>query len=429
MQITFLTQYYAPEIGAPQRRLAHLAAAFRGRGHEVTVLTAMPSYPKGKVYPGYGGFRRVEELSDIRVVRTFIYPSQSAKLLPRLANYFSFVGSSLALGGWELRASDYIVTESPPLFLGMSGVLLAQWKRARLVFNVSDLWPESAVRVGVLQPGLALSLAERLEGFLYRHSWLVTGQSRSIIDDIAARFPSVPTRLLSNGVDTTQFRPAGTSAPSHAQLHERAPCVAVYAGLHGLAQGLDQIVEAMALLGCRTGLDVFLLGDGPTKAVLIERARAASLSNVHFLDAIPGDQMPGWLAGADIAIVPLKMYIPGAVPSKLYEAMAAGLPVVLVATGEPADIVNRHKAGLTVEPGDVAGLARALETLASSPDLRREFGQNGRRAAERHYDRNVISATFVQYLEEQLTTADKPAPAGHKRSFGVNTSRMPPSVR
>ena len=402
MKVAILTQYYAPEIGAPQRRLGHLAGAFRRRGHDVTVLTAMPSYPKGRVYEGYGGLLRVDRMNDVRVVRTFIYPSQSASLLPRLANYFSFVASSVLLGGWKLDRCDYLITESPPLFLGASGFALSRWKRARLIFNVSDLWPESAVRVGVLKPGWMLAASEWLEAFCYEHSWLVSGQSQSIIDNIAKRFPSLRTRLLSNGVDTTQFQPRGGTGRSHAQLHESAGCAAVYAGLHGLAQGLEQIVDAASLLDGNTDLTVFLLGDGPTKASLVERARAASLSNVRFLDAVPADEMPGWLAGGDIAIVPLKTYIPGAVPSKLYEAMATGLPVILVATGEPADIVRRHDVGITVEPGDVAGLAEALRTLAANPARRRELGQNGRRAAEKFYDRNVISAAFVQYLEDEL---------------------------
>ena len=397
MQVTILTQYYAPEIGAPQRRLGHLAGAFLARGHRVTVLTAMPSDPRGRVYDGYGGLLRVELLDGVRVVRTFVHPSQSASLFPRLANYFSFAGSSVLLGGWKIGPCDYVLTESPPLFLGASGVAVSRWKGARLIFNVSDLWPESAVRVGVLKPGWMLAASERLEAFCYRHAWLVTGQSQTIIDSVATRFPAVPTRLLSNGVDTKQFRPATDATP-----RSGARCAAVYAGLHGLAQGLDQIVDAAALLVGKADIDVLLLGDGPTKASLVERARSRSLTNVQFLDSIPSDRMPGWLARGDIAIVPLKAFIPGAVPSKLYEAMAVGLPVILVASGEPAEIVKRHRVGIVVEPGDVNGLAEALRALASDPALRRELGRNGRLAAERHYDRNVISAAFVDHLEHEL---------------------------
>ncbi len=402
MNVAILTQYYPPEIGAPQRRLSHLAAGLVNRGHRVTVLTALPNYPTGKIYTGYGGAVRREERDGIGIVRTWIYPTQSAGLVRRLANYFSFVFSSLILGGLRLGRCDYLFTESPPLFLGITGYLLSRWKRARWIFNVSDLWPESAVRIGMVRPGLALRMSEWLESFCYNHAWLVTGQSQSILASIQARFPHVRTYLFSNGVDALRFRPDSVDAEALARLRENGNCVALYAGLHGLAQGLNQLVDAAEMIQPSPKLQIFLLGDGPTKSQLVQDVEARRLSNIHFLDPIPALQMPGWLATADIALVTLKTYIPGAVPSKLYEAMAAGKPVVLVASGEPAEIVNQHRAGIVVEPGDITGLADALQRLAANPALRRELGANGRRAAEQYYDRNVIVDQFAQFLEEQL---------------------------
>ena len=148
MKIAFLTQYYPPEIGAPQNRLSQLAARFAHSGHDVSVLTAMPNYPEGKTHPGYKGVLRRERLDGVSVIRTYIYPTQSAGYVRRLTNYFSFVVSS-ALGGMALLTrADYLFVESPPLFLGLTGFLLSRVKRMRLIFNVSDLWPESAVRLG-----------------------------------------------------------------------------------------------------------------------------------------------------------------------------------------------------------------------------------------------------------------------------------------
>src|SRR5271155_2398388 len=141
MKLTILTQYYPPEIGAPQARLSHLAACLVDAGHRVTVLCAMPNYPTGKIYPGYGGWMRRECQGLLEALRTFIYPVQSVALLPRLASYFSFVGSSAVLGGLLLEPSDYLLVESPPLFLGLAAVWLSWLKHARLIFNVSDLWP------------------------------------------------------------------------------------------------------------------------------------------------------------------------------------------------------------------------------------------------------------------------------------------------
>jgi glycosyltransferase involved in cell wall biosynthesis len=403
MRIGILSQYYPPETGAPQARLSDLAKRFVSRGHDVTVLTAMPNYPRGKVFPGYGGLLRRERLDGVSVARTWIYPTQSVGFVKRLWNYFSFVLSSLLAGPFVFGKLDYLITESPPLFLGIAGFVLSRIARARWIFNVSDLWPESAVRLGVLREGLGLRAAEALEAFCYRHAWLVTGQSREILEDIRRRFPSVPTYHLSNGVDTEMFSPDKRSAEVRRDLlggRDDAACLAVYAGLHGIAQGLDQVLDAATLV--RHGpLRIVLIGDGPEKARLERHSRELRLSNLRFLDTRTREAMPELMASADVAIVPLKLPLPGAVPSKLYEAMGAGAAVVLVADGEAASVVRESGAGVVVTPGDVRGLAGALEKLAADAELRGELGRAGRSAVLDRFDRKTIAARFIGHLEER----------------------------
>jgi glycosyltransferase involved in cell wall biosynthesis len=374
----------------------------------------MPNYPAGRVFKGYSGFLRRETIDGVKVIRCWIFPSQSVGIFARMASYFSFVLSSLLAGLFCLPRAEYLITESPPLFLGITGYLLSRFKRARLVFNVSDLWPESAVRLGVIGPGPALAMAERLEAFCYRKSWCVTGQSREIVADIARRFPGVRTYHLSNGVDPDLFRSVTRSEERRARLAPGAEVVAVYAGLHGIAQGLDQILEAAALLPPATRLGIALVGEGPEKQRLIRRAAEMGLQNVRFLDPLPHAEMPAVLASADIAIITLKTALPGAVPSKLYEAMAASLPVLLAADGEPAGILRQCDAGIAVAPGNPRAMADALSTLALDRSLRLRLGENGRRAAEGRYNRNAISAQFLQFLESQAATvpaAGVPAPS------------------
>lgn len=404
IHLGILTQYYPPEIGAPQSRLSDLARRLVERGHKVVVVTAMPNYPLGRRYNGYGGLGCREELEGAVVWRSYIYPTKSVATLQRLFHYFTFVLSSLLVGVTRLRRLDYLMTESPPLFLGLTGFLLARLKRARWIFNVSDLWPETAVRLGVVREGWALSAARRLESFCYRKAWVVTGQSREILEDIERRFPRVRTYHLSNGVDTSLFRPERRSAAARARLLESAAgdqvaCVAVYAGLHGTAQGLDQILAAVARLDGRGPLTVFI-GDGPEREALIRRKEELRLDRVRFLDPLPREEIPALLASADIALVPLKVPLPGAVPSKVYEAMASGVPVLLVANGEAADIVRSAGAGLVVAPGDIDGLADGLRRLANNVSERRTMGEAGRRAAVAQFDRRQIAARFLRYLEE-----------------------------
>lgn len=401
MHFVIHTQYYPPEVGAPQTRLSELAQRMVARGHRVTVLTAMPNYPTGKIHRGYSGLVRREKRGGVRVLRTFIYPTQKADFLHRLSNYFSFVFSSAIFGALLLPSCDYLLTESPPLFLGPAGALLAKLKGARFIFNVSDLWPESAVQLDLLRRGSKLHrLAEKIEAFCYARAWLVTGQSKSILQDIEKRFPSQRTFHLSNGADTKRFAPQLRSEYSRAQLAPKENAnrpLALYAGLHGLAQGLEQILDAAEKLG--ETCDFVLIGDGPQKAALQEQAARQNLSNVTFLPSRPSREIPPLVASADIVLITLKSLITGAVPSKLYEAMASGVPVVLAASGEAADIVREGEAGLVVAPGDTVGLRAAIQTLADDADLRQRLGENGRRVATQHFDRDQIAARFIDFLE------------------------------
>ncbi len=403
MKFAILTQYYPPEIGAPQRRLSSLARHFIDAGHSVQVLTAMPNYPRGRVYDGYGGMVHTEEIDRARVVRTFVYPTQRTDFVHRLSSYFSFVLSSAVVGTARLEKPDFLMVESPPLFLGLAGRWLAGMKRTKLIFNVSDLWPESAVRLGLVRDGgLTHRLSNVLEASCYRSAWMVTGQSREIVQSVADRFPRVRTYLLSNGVDCEAFGADRATERARASLGAAGRCLTLYAGLHGIAQGLPQLLDAAALLREESGPEFVLLGDGPVKRDLMEQARERSLPNVRFLDPRPAGELPPLLAAADILIVPLGVGIPGAVPSKLYEAMASGRPVLLVAGGEPADIVRSHGAGLVVAPNDIAGLASALRRLRDDPALRAELGANGRRAAERYFDRREIARRFMAELDAAM---------------------------
>ena len=408
MRVTILTQYYPPEIGAPQARLSELASALVRRGHAVTVLTAMPSYPRGRIHAGYGGFVRRERLNGVQVIRTPIFPTQRPDFLSRLANYFSFTCSAGFLGTFLLRRCDYLIVESPPLFLGLAGLWLSWRTRAAMVFNVSDLWPESAVRLGVVRTGsVGHRLAQWLERFCYRHAALVSGQTKTIIQNIAERFPRCRTYHFSNGVNTRSFHPDRRTTAARAVFgaNEAGACVALYAGLHGLAQGLDRVLDAAETLRADAKLRLVLVGDGPAKEKLVQHARDRGLSNVRFLDPLPRDQVPPLVAAADILVVPLATHLPGATPSKLYEAMASGRPVVLVAGGEPAAFVRDQRVGIVVAPGDSRGLVEALRTLSADAALRQELGANGRRTAERLFDKLDIDNAFIEYLEHNQRAA------------------------
>jgi len=401
VKVAILTQYYPPEIGAAPVRLSALARALVSRGHRVTVLTAMPNYPTGRLQPGYGGMCRRELQDGVSVIRSFVYPTQRTAFAHRMTNYLSFVVSSAVVGTFLLHELDYLIVESPPPFLGLTGIWLSRLKRTRMVFNVSDLWPESPVQLGALRRhSAAHRLSEWLERLCYGQAWAVSGQSHEIVADISGRFPHCRTFRLSNGVDTETFRPDRATTAARQLLGGDGRCLVLYAGLHGIAQGLELVLEAAEHLSPESGVSVVLMGDGPQKAPLVRRAEERPIGAVRFLDPRPHAEMPAILAAADVALVPLARPIHGAVPSKLYEAMSSGRPVVLIAEGEAAQIVRKHAAGLVVRPGDAAGLACALRTLAADAELRSWMGANGRAAAIREFDRTRIAERFIEFLEQ-----------------------------
>jgi glycosyltransferase involved in cell wall biosynthesis len=390
INILIHTQYYPPEIGAPQSRLSELAQGLNKKGFQVSILTAMPSYPTGKLFPGYSGLFFNEEIDGITIYRSYTYPTQSVKFIKRLLNYFSFVFSSLIRGVF-LKDIDIIFTESPPLFLGVAGYLLSKLKKAKWIFNVADLWPESIAELGLVdKKSYIYKFSQYIEGFFYRNAVLVTGQTKTILKYINYRYPKVATYHLSNGVIPENYRGTKQSYSKNILI--------MYAGLHGIAQGLDLILETAKQLLSFTEIEFQLIGEGPTKSGLINQAQNENITNVKFMDPVPKNKIPELLANADILIVPLKTQLTGAVPSKLYEAMAAGKPVILIAEGEAAEIVTDAKCGVLVVPGDNDGLKNAIIQLSKNPQDRKFMGENGRNYVIQNYNRNVIVENFIDRL-------------------------------
>jgi len=417
MRIVFLTQYYPPEVGAPQTRISELVKGFVDRGHQVVVMTGMPNYPTGRIHPGYGGLLMRQQERNITTIRTWLYPTQQADFMRRMANYLSFTLSSGFFGTVIMPKADYLFVESPPLFLGLSGLWLARIHRARMIFNVSDLWPESVVHVGTItRESMLYKAAERLEARLYKKAWLVTGQSKTIVGNITARFPTVRTFHLSNGADTRRFHPDRADPEIRRMLAPKGEFVVLYAGLHGLAQGLHQVLEAAEQMSEEPGCRFVFVGDGPEKRSLVEQARRLGLANVRFLDPVTAKDMPGLVASADATIIPLRSDIPGAVPSKLYEAMASARPVIYVAEGEGAEIVRGCNAGIVVGPGDVQAIAGAVRALVQDPAMCAHLGSNGRRAVEAEYDRTRIADRFVDFLEQGSQSSWKGSMEGRPNS-------------
>lgn len=403
MKLTILTQYYPPEHGAPQNRLHDLARRWVLKGHDVTVLTAMPNYPGTEIFPDYRGkFTFNEVIDGVKVIRCWILPPKKKSTVRQLICYFSFVKSAALIGLFKLGKSDFLICESPPLFLGFTALFLSFLKSSKLVMNISDLWPESAVQLGMIRKGPALSFLEWFEKLLYRKSVLVSCQTEGIVDGVRKRHPEARTFLFPNGVDLEMFTPSAPDAALRKELGMPEDCFIVgYGGNHGRSQALEQVLEAAKILQ-DDKIFIALFGDGPEKPALEKKACDAGLKNIRFFPSQPRQKMSQIQALWDVALVPLRN-IPifdGARPSKMFELMGGQIPFIFCGKGEGAELALNSGCAEVVPPENPSELAAAILELSNlPPGNRREMGLKGREFVTKFYDRAKLAEEFLGNLK------------------------------
>lgn len=406
MKILFLTQYFPPEVGAPQNRLFELAVRLQKDGVDVSVLTAMPNYPSMEIHKEYvGKTYHYEEMEGLKVYRSPIFVTKSKSIIKRLQNYFSFVWSSYRIGTTKLEGNyDYIFCESPPLFLGISALLLCRSKKAKLIFNVSDLWPESAEKLGLVKNKFFLKIATILEEFLYKKSVLITGQTQGIVENIKTRFPKKNIYWLPNGVDLNFYNPDLTQSNWRLENgFDKDDLLLLYAGIIGHAQGLEIILNAANKTKEQQRIKYLILGSGPEKDKLLKLKEELRLENVFFLDLIPKSEMPFIVKAVDVALVPLKkldLFL-GAIPSKIFENSAMKKPLLLGVDGEAKELfIDKGNAGLFFEPENATDLAEKAMYLNENRDKLIELGANGRSYVNGNFNRDKLAKSFFNELQK-----------------------------
>ena len=389
VRLLLLTQYYYPEVGAAQTRLRETVEGLRQRGFQVTVVAAMPSYPLGIVPEPYAWWRPTRERIDgTMVVRLPTVVRPGAGMSRRMIGHGSFALAAVASAAIAGRF-DVALIESPPLFLALAArVLHAQG--LPYVFHVADPWPDFPIAMGYLSSRLERSLAFGLEDFAYRGASAITTVSPGLVD-LLSRKASAKGRveLIPNGVDVERFAASGTQADARRRLGWDDMFTVVYAGTVGLAQGIETVLEAAALLDER--VTIRIVGEGVEKPSLERRAREMGLRNVVFHASIPRTDVPVVLQAADAGLVVLRrgpLYAESH-PTKLLETMAAGRPVIVAADGLASRIVTESGGGYPAAAEDPAGLARAIEACRVDPD-REARGTASRAYVERHYRRGEI---------------------------------------
>jgi colanic acid biosynthesis glycosyl transferase WcaI len=409
MKILYVSQYYPPETAAPATRVSELSHLWAEAGHDVTVLTGFPNHPTGNVPPEYRWklwrlFMR-DDGSGVRVQRTWLIPLPNRKSWERMLNYLSFAVSA-ALRGLFLPRPQVVIATSPQLLVGLSGLIIARWKRVPFIFEVRDLWPESleAVRVSGKKQLLARVLG-RVAWLLYRRSDHIVVVTHAFKSHLEREWAVVREKVsvIVNGVDDKFFCPQPEQVEIAREFGLEQRFVVGYIGTIGNAHGIETLVELAALLNTSDPEMFFLVvGEGAEKGKLEQLAAEKRLNNLAVFPGQPRSRIPAIIAASRVCLVLLRKseLFKTVIPTKMLEFMACGRPLVAAVEGEAADLVHKAGAGICVTPGDALALAEALRTLYRDPALREQLGNHARDFIRRERSRANTAVEYISVLEK-----------------------------
>lgn len=407
MRILFFCHYYPPEVNAPAARTSEHGARWAAAGHDVTVVTCVPNCPDGRVFAGYRNRlrRQIEIIDGVRVVRVWTYLAPNSGTVRRIVNYLSYLLSAVWASLW-LPRPDVIVATSPQFFCGWAGVWASRFKRCPFVLEIRDIWPESIQAVGAMSGGPLVRLLQWLERRMYGAADHIVTVGNGYRDRILEKTPNADrVSVIMNGVDPERFSTEHTTGVSEFRkqwgLDGRFVCS--YIGTIGMAHGLDVVLDAAERLKTAGRRDVgfLLVGDGARRAELEHAAHLRGLSDwVIFTGRQPRDRMPTVLAASDACLVHLRSteLFESVIPSKIFETMAMGRPIIMGVTGESREIVQQAGAGVMMEPESADSLLAAIDELAGDDQRRSAMGDAARRFVLQHFSRDRMAESYLALL-------------------------------
>lgn len=394
MKILVVSFYFEPEMGAASARISNLVRSLKENGKEVDVLTCLPNYPEGKIFDGYRGHFSIKENRDgINVYRYWTYATVSKGVVKRVLAMTSY---AITLWAFSFRRKlnrsyDRVIIQSPPIMVSASAVcLFKRIYRKKVILNVSDLWPGSAVELGFMKPdSLSYRFTLRLERYIYRHADAVMGQSDEILDRVRSIEPdkrlylyrNLP-KLSSNIVNVKNV----SSSPRFLKI--------VYAGLLGVPQDILSIVRNVDFES--VGAEFHIYGGG-NQADDIKNDISVGKRNVYYHGVLSKEQMDKALGDYDVSLIALVKSIVGAVPSKIFDTLPHGMPILFCGTGEGASIVREYGFGLVSEPSDFRMIEEKIREFVNMDEI--SFKAYSNRCLEASCNGFNFDSQFSSFLD------------------------------
>lgn len=404
MKFAVLCPHFAPDVAPTGEVISRIVAELAERGHRLDVVTALPWYLHHAVEPGYGGrLVRRETTPWGRITRVHPFPTDKTDIARRAVAFGGFSALAGVMGLVGPRV-DGVLAMSPPLTLGLTGWAMSLARRAPLVFNIQDVFPDVAVEIGAITSPPVIKVAQWLERVSYMRAAAVTVLSDDLRDNVAAKLPARQrdkVRVIPNFVDTAFIGPQDAENSYRRELGLSGKLVVMYAGNVGFSQSLELMVAAAEAMAAEPDVAFVINGGGSARRALQERARG--LSNLVFADLQPKERLPEVLAAGDVHVVPLRRGLArSSVPSKTYSILAAGRPLVasVDAGTEVAKIVEKSGAGIAVEPEDPAAFIGAISSLVASSHKRAEMGRAGRAFVEQWASPAAVAEAYEQLFAE-----------------------------
>ena len=412
MHILFLTDNFPPEVNAPASRTYEHCREWVKAGHQVTVITCAPNFPKGRVFDGYKNrIWQRQTIDGIEVIRVWTYITANEGFARRVIDYLSFMFAAILAGSF-VRKVDIVVGTSPQFFTACAAYVVGSLKRRPWVFELRDLWPETIKAVGAMRNLFAIRMLERLELFLYHRASAIVSVTHSF-KKVLVRRGIDPSKIsvVTNGVDLSQFSPRPKDEQLIDRYSLRGKFIVGYIGTHGMCHALETIVEAADRLRDRDVVFISL-GDGARKQFLRELAERKGLTNIVFIDSVGKADVPRFWSLLDASVIHLQRseLFTTVIPSKLFECMGMGIPVLHGVEGESADIVRGCSVGLTFTPEDVGELCEQILCLKEDSALLARFRENCLAAAHQ-FDRIFLANSMLSSLERVATRAARRATA------------------